>query len=105
LASSDKAPVGCLPEGLRSVLLDVQARFGGVTLVSTTELHTDNHAKGSTRHKLHGGCKAVDFRVQGDLTAVVAYLRTRSEVAGINTYRNNGVIHIDAQAPSTLAQR
>jgi uncharacterized protein YcbK (DUF882 family) len=95
----------CLTPGLKAVLHDVQARFGTVTVVSTTELHTDNHSKGSVRHKLHGDCRAVDFKVQGDLNAVAAYLRTRSEVSGINTYKNNGVIHIDAAQPRTIAQR
>jgi uncharacterized protein YcbK (DUF882 family) len=48
---------------------------------------------------------AVDFKVAGDLAAITAYLRTRSEVAGINTYKNNGVIHIDATQTRTIAQR
>lgn len=105
LASNGKAPITCLAPGLKSVLQDVQARFGTVTLVSTTHLHTDNHTKGSVRHKLHSDCMAVDFKVAGDLGAVTAYLRTRSEVAGINTYKNNGVIHIDAAQTRTVAQR
>ena len=45
-------PTDCLPAGLRSVMKDVEARFGPVALVSTTELHTDNHSRGSVRHKL-----------------------------------------------------
>jgi hypothetical protein len=36
---------------------------------------------------------------------VTAYLRTRTEVAGINTYKNNRVIHIDAAHPRSVAQR
>ena len=105
LATNSKAPTTCLAPGLHQVLQDVQARFGPVTLVSTTELHTDNHAKGSVRHKLHGSCQAVDFKVEGDLNPVTAYLRTRTEVAGINTYKNNRVIHIDAAHPRSVAQR
>jgi hypothetical protein len=105
LATNSKVPTTCLAPGLHQVLQDVQARFGPVTLVSTTELHTDNHAKGSVRHKLHGSCQAVDFKVEGDLNPVTAYLRTRTEVAGINTYKNNRVIHIDAAQPRSVAQR
>jgi hypothetical protein len=105
IASSAKAPVDCLPEGLRVVLQDVQARFGQVTLVSTRELHTDNHSPGSARHRLHSECKAVDFKTEGDLNAVAAYLRSRPEVAGVNSYRNNRVIHIDAAEGRKLAQR
>ncbi len=106
-AVSDAAatPTDCLPARLRGVLKDVEARFGAVTLVSTTELHTDNHSRGSTRHKLHTACKAIDFKVRGDRRAVVAYLRSRPEVAGINTYGNNGVIHIDHNEPHQLARR
>ncbi len=105
IASSAKAPMDCLPEGLRTVLQDVQARFGTVTLVSTRQLHTDNHSPGTARHKLHAACKAVDFKVEGDLNAVTAYLRARPEVAGVNSYRNNRVIHIDAAEARRLAQR
>jgi hypothetical protein len=98
-------PIECLPAGLHSVLKDVEARFGAVILVSTTELHTDNHSRGSVRHKLHGACQAVDFKVRGNGKAVVAYLRSRPEVAGINIYGNNGVIHIDHNEPHQIAQR
>jgi hypothetical protein len=105
IASAAKAPMDCLPEGLRTVLQDVQARFGTVILVSTRELHTDNHSPGAARHKMHSACKAVDFKVEGDLNAVTAYLRTRPEVSGVNSYKNNRVIHIDAAEGRKLAQR
>ena len=98
-------PTDCLPAGLRGVLKDVEARFGAVTLVSTTELHTDNHSRGSTRHKLHTACKAIDFKVKGDRRAVVAYLRAHPEVAGVNTYGNNGVIHMDHNDLRQVARR
>jgi Peptidase M15 len=104
-AGASAAPTACLPAGLRSVLKDVEARFGPVTLVSTTELHTDNHSRGSVRHKLHSACQAVDFKVKGNGKAVVSYLRSRPEVAGINSYGNNGVIHIDHAEPRQIARR
>ncbi len=99
------APTDCLPVTLRGVLKDVEARFGAVTLVSTTELHTDNHSRGSVRHRLHTACKAIDFKVKGDRWAVVAYLRARPEVAGVNTYGNNGVIHMDHNELRQVARR
>jgi Peptidase M15 len=99
------APTECLPAGLRNVLKDVETRFGSVMLVSTTELHTDNHSRGSVRHKLHGVCEAVDFKVTGNRQTVVAYLRSRPEVGGVNSYGNNGVIHIDHAGPRQVAQR
>jgi hypothetical protein len=69
-AGAPAAPTDCLPAGLRSVLKDVEARFGPVTLVSTTELHTKNRSRGGVRHKLHGACQAADFKVQGNGKAV-----------------------------------
>jgi uncharacterized protein YcbK (DUF882 family) len=83
-----------LPEGLKAVLADLATRFEGVTIVSTTELHTDNHSKGSAREKMHGDCRAVDLKTASAVADVTAYLRSRKEIAGINSYRN-GVIHVD----------
>ncbi len=105
VADPSAAPSDCLPAGLQSVLKDVEARFGAVTVVSTTELHTDNHSHGSARHKLHTACKAVDFRVGGNRKAVVAYLKSRPEVAGVNSYANNGVIHVDHSGARQVAYR
>jgi hypothetical protein len=44
----------------------------------------------------------VDFKVQGPLQEVLAYLRTRKEVNGINSYRNN-LIHIDFNERQSVA--
>ncbi len=103
--SASPVPVDCLPEGLRAVLRDVESRFGPATLVSTTTLHTHNHSQGSVRHRLHTGCRAVDFKIQGDVRAVTAYLRTRKEVAGLTAFGNTGVIHIDHTPTRTAAAR
>ena len=105
VSNASATPTDCLPVTLRGVLKDVEARFGAVTLVSTTELHTDNHSRGSVRHRLHTACKAIDFKVKGDRWAVVAYLRARPEVAGVNTYGNNGVIHMDHNELRQVARR
>jgi hypothetical protein len=94
VASSSAAPTGCLPAALRTVLIDLEKRFGKVTIVSTTTLHTDNHSRGSIRANLHSACKAVDIKTPREPKDVIAYLRTRPEVGGINTYRNR-VIHLD----------
>jgi len=104
-AGAQTVPTDCLPASLRSVLRDVETRFGAVTLVSTTELNTDNHSAGGVRHRLHSACQAVDFKVKGNGKVVVAYLRSRTEVAGINSYGNNGVIHIDHNPPRQVARR
>lgn len=91
---------------MKAVLADLTTRFQGVTLVSTTEIHTDNHSKGSAREKMHGDCRAVDFKTASPVAEVTSYLRSRKEIAGINSYRN-GVIHIDvnAGAPARTASR
>ena len=95
VASSTKTPTNCLPADFLGVIREVEARFGAVTLVSTTSLNTNNHGTGSARHKLHTDCRAIDFKVAGDTAAVTAFLRSRPEVQGINVFRNNGMIHID----------
>jgi hypothetical protein len=94
MASSAIAPLECLPEALRTVLNEVLSRFGGVTIVSTTQLQTDNHSPGSARANMHTACKAVDIKTTNDPNDVLAYLRSRPEVGGVNTYRNR-VIHFD----------
>ena len=111
-SSNPSAPIECLPEGLRAVLADLETRFGPVTIVSTTHLHTDNHSPGSIREKLHFDCKAVDIKTPHQPNEVIAFLRSRPEVGGINSYRNQ-VIHFDLNAnygktasnPSTAQQR
>jgi len=95
IVSSSKAPTDCLPADFLGVIREVEARFGAVTLVSTTSLNTNNHGTGSARHKLHTDCRAIDFKVAGETAAVAAFLRSRPEVQGINVFRNNGVVHVD----------
>ncbi|HEX8165203.1 MAG TPA: hypothetical protein VF601_05375 [Beijerinckiaceae bacterium] len=77
------------------MLSDLAGKFGEVKVVSTKELHTDNHTPGSVRAKMHEACRAVDVRTAAPAAEVVAYLRTRREVAGVQSYRN-GIIHLDA---------
>jgi uncharacterized protein YcbK (DUF882 family) len=86
------------------VLNDVQARFGAVTVVSAKEVHTRNHSPGRARHKLHRECKAVDFTVAGKADGVVAFLKARPEVNGVNSYRPNNLIHIDLNDRRRVAQ-
>jgi hypothetical protein len=94
LASQSGAPLECLPAPLRAVLDDLQSSFGPVTVVSTTHLHTDNHEAGSVRAKMHPACRAVDIRTARDPKEVVAFLRSRPEIGGVNSYRNR-IIHFD----------
>lgn len=87
--------VSCLPAVLVSVLAELEAKFGpGVSVVSTSQLRTGNHARGSIREKLHLDGKAVDIRVPKDPTEVVRFLRQHPEIGGAEMYRNK-VIHFD----------
>ena len=94
VASTAAAPTACLPDSLKAILAELATRFQGVTVVSTTTLRTDNHSPGTAREKMHGDCRAVDFKTSSPVAEVTAYLRSRKEIAGINSYRN-GLIHID----------
>jgi len=93
-AGTPDAPTDCLPQALQTVLQALQAKFGQVTVVSTTHLQSDNHSRGSTRDKLHQACKAVDIRAAGDTREILAFLKSRPEVGGINSYRNR-LVHFD----------
>ena len=96
---------GCLVEPARRILASVQSQFSGVTVISTTHLHTDNHSPGSAREKLHHACKAVDFKSSSAQGAITAFLRKQPGIGGVNSYRN-GVIHFDVLAASAArAQR
>jgi Peptidase M15 len=103
-AANASAPIDCLPDALRTVLSELQARFGSVTIVSTTHLHTHNHSPGSERANLHSACKAVDIKTTHEPKEVLAFLRTRPEVGGTNSYRNN-VVHFDLNAGYRTASR
>ena len=97
------ASTDCLPVALRAVLADVASRFGEVTVVSTHQLNTGNHSAGSIREKLHTDCRAVDVRPDRTrIDEIKAYLRTRPEINGVESYRN-GVVHMDVSA--TVAAR
>jgi Peptidase M15 len=99
------ASTDCLPAALRAVLADVAARFGEVTVVSTHQLNTGNHSAGSIREKLHTDCRAVDVRPDRTrIEEIKAYLRTRPEINGVESYRN-GVVHMDVSATAAAGAR
>lgn len=98
------ASTDCLPVALRAVLADVAARFGEVTVVSTHQLNTGNHSAGSIREKLHTDCRAVDVRPDRTrIDEIKAYLRTRPEINGVESYRN-GVVHMDVSGTAAGAR-
>src|SRR5215207_4375171 len=99
---SAAAPTNCLPAALRTVLGDLAAKFPEVKVIATRGLQTDNHSSGSARAKMHDACMAVDIRTGAAVAEVTAYLRTRREIAGLNSYRN-GVIHLDVPESARFA--
>lgn len=103
--TSAATPTACLPPALQQALRDAAARFGAITLVSTTALHSHNHAGGSARAKMHLTCQAVDFRPpSGQMKQVVAFLKGRAGLGGVEGYRDD-VIHIDAAPGQAMARR
>ena len=95
---SSAAPGDCPAPALRAVLADVSARFGAVTVVAAHQGRLNNHTAGSPREKLHHDCKAIDFRPdRSRVDEIKAYLRSRPEIAGVESYRD-GVVHMDVAA-------
>ena len=84
------------------MLGDLAAKFPEVKVIATRGLQTDNHSSGSARAKMHDACMAVDIRTGAAVAEVTAYLRTRREIAGLNSYRN-GVIHLDVPEAARFA--
>jgi hypothetical protein len=107
-------PGHCPAPALHAVLADVSARFGAVSIVAEHRGSLNNHIAGSFREKLHHDCRAVDFRPdRSRIDEIRAYLRSRPEIAGVESYRD-GVVHMDvaasnvarpgARKPSEVAQ-
>ncbi len=87
-------PLTCLPAPVRRALNDVALRFGPIIVRSThrgngTFVRTD-----AWRGSYHRDCRAADFRVSGEPSAILAFLRSRPDLGGVKRYRN-GLFHID----------
>ena len=88
------APWNCVPDSLKIVLNEVSRRYGPVTVNSTHRSRSKNRRVGGASHSYHLNCQAVDFRVKGNQSAVMKYLRSHPNVGGLKRYRS-GFIHID----------
>jgi hypothetical protein len=86
----------CLADNVKHALDAVAAKFKNVSLVSTTILHTKNHAQGSERAKIHAACHGVDLRAKGQTDAVAAFLRKQDGIGAVQTF-GDGIIHADAE--------
>lgn len=85
-----EAVFGCLPDGLKQVLLDTAKEFGHVAILNA------RRPRGTgARASYHYQCRAVDFRVRGvPIATVYAYLRQHPGVGGRKIYPF-GFFHID----------
>ena len=87
-------PTSCLPGDLKTVLAEVAAHFGEVSVQSTHRSPGRNRRAGGASRSLHLDCRAIDFRVDANGGEVLAFLRDHPDVGGLKRYRN-GLIHID----------
>lgn len=88
------ASSSCLNGTLRSVVSQIAANYGSVTVNSTCRSRSRNRRVGGARKSHHLTGNAVDFRVRGNVRAVYAYLRSHSGVGGLKHY-GGGLFHID----------
>ncbi|KUO54717.1 MAG: hypothetical protein APF80_12740 [Alphaproteobacteria bacterium BRH_c36] len=94
------ASSGCLNGTLKSVVYQVAAKFGPVTVSSTCRSKSRNARVGGARKSQHLHGNAVDFRVHSNHRAVYAYLKSHGSVGGYKHY-GGGLFHIDTGARRT----
>lgn len=85
---------GCIPGALRTVLAQVESRYGAVHINSSYRSPARNRRVGGAKHSLHMACRAVDFRVAGNGRAVLGFIKSSPLVGGYKRYRS-GYFHID----------
>jgi hypothetical protein len=88
------ASAGCLNGTLRSVVAQVAASYGSVTVNSTCRGKAHNRKVGGASKSHHLTGDAVDFRVRGNVGAVYAFLRSHGSLGGVKHY-GGGLFHID----------
>jgi uncharacterized protein YcbK (DUF882 family) len=89
-----RSSANCLNATLRRVLGEVAATLSPVTVNSTCRSARHNAAVGGAPRSYHLGGHAVDFRVNGKVGPVLAFLRSQKPVGGLKHYAD-GHIHID----------
>ncbi len=87
-------PLTCLPAPVRRALNDVALRFGPIIVRSTHRGNGMFVRTDAWRGSYHRDCRAADFRVSGNPSAILAFLRARHDLGGVKRYRN-GLFHID----------
>ena len=84
----------CLAAPLRSVLTELTAAFGPITVRWTCRSKEINAQVGGATRSYHLTGDAVDFNVTGNYRAMLAFLQARKEVGGLKHY-GGGAFHID----------
>ncbi len=87
------AKPSCLPDRLKPIISHIAESFGTVRINSTCRSHEHNRSVGGASHSLHLIGQAVDFRLNGNVSGALKYLRT-SSAGGIKHY-GGGAFHID----------
>jgi hypothetical protein len=88
------ASSGCLNGTLISLVQDVASSYGPVTVSSTCRSKGHNASVGGAQHSHHLTGDAVDFRVHGNVSGAIAFLRSNGSVGGFHHY-GGGLFHID----------
>ena len=84
----------CVPPELKRVIRQVALKFGSVNIHSTHRWPAENKRKGGKPKSYHLKCRAVDFSVKGDPSAVLAFIKNHPSVGGYSRYPQ-GFYHID----------
>lgn len=85
---------GCLSPSLKSVIYQVAANYGPVTVSSTCRSRGHNARVGGAKKSYHLTGSAADFRVHANSGAAYAFLRSNGSVGGLKHY-GGGLFHID----------
>ena len=88
------ASSSCLNGTLRSVVAQVAANYGSVTVNSTCRSRGHNRKVGGAPKSHHLSGNAVDFRVHGSYGAAYAFLRSHGSLGGVKHY-GGGLFHVD----------
>lgn len=94
----------CLAGSLRGVLAQVAANFGPITVNSTCRSPRHNRRVGGAPKSYHLTGNAVDFRIGGNASRVLAFLSRQRGVGGLKHY-GRGVFHIDTGPRRTWGAR
>lgn len=86
---------GCLDGSLKSVIYQVAANYGPITVSSTCRDHAHNRRVGGAPKSYHLSGSAADFRVHANAGAAYAFLRSSGSVGGLKHY-GGGLFHIDS---------